>query len=445
MSKKNILSIIGVLLIIAAATTELAMLTWWKNYFGSHQSPMVLLGSGLITGIGFLIFFYGKPVYRNDGKINLATRQLQYQKIIPALLILIFGIQYCGKLLGEQVENFPIDFYNPEGSDVIPQIGIMIDRFLKGVFPYQMISEWTFTHSLYPTYLPMTWMPFIIPDILHLDYRWFAFGVLCLGIIWLLAKVVSWNPNYLVLLILGAIPFFFLNALQHYDDEGTFRYSIETLISGYYLMLAMSLLSTSNLLRGVVLLLCLLSRYSVVLWVPLFLLVLFFKEKKKNIISILGIIAAGFILFYFIPFFSQDTSIFMRGYDYHSDGAIQAWKLMPWQEAGEMPFRLYKGLGFSWLYYENYAGDLVDKVDAYRFLHLVLSTSCIAVLSLLFFKIKDKIDYRIFLLGSLKIYMVIFYNFIQIPFGYLFMVSIFISLPMLALLLMYPSLQTEES
>lgn len=436
MSKKNILSIIGILIIIAAATTELAMLTWWKNYFGPHNSSIVLFASGLITGVGFLYFFYKK-------NISLETRQLHYRKIIPALLILIYGIQYCGKLLSEQIKNFPIDYYNPEGSDVIPQIGIMIDRFLNGGFPYHHIDEWTFTHTLYPTYLPMTWMPFIIPEVLHFDYRWFAFGILSLGILWLFVKMVSWNPHYIVLFLLGAAPFLFLNALQHYDDEGIFKYSVETLISGYYLMLAMSLLSTSNLLRGAALFLCLLSRYSVVLWVPLFLLVLFFKEKKKNIVSILGIIAGGFLLFYFIPFFSQDTSIFMRGYNYHSEGAIQAWKVMPWQEAGEMPFTLYKGLGFAWVYYENYAGELADKVDAYRFLHLILSISCIAILSLLFFKIKNKIDYRIFLLGSLKIYLVIFYNFIQIPFGYLFLVSIFISLPMLALILMYPSLQKD--
>jgi len=216
-SNKNILSIIGVLIIIAAATTELAMLTWWKNYFGPHKSSIVLFGSGIITGIGFLVFFYGRPVHRNGGKINLETRQLRYRKIIPALLILIYGIQYCGKLLGEQIRNFPIDYYNPEGSDVIPQIGIMINRFLNGGFPYHHIDEWTFTHTLYPTYLPMTWMPFIIPEVLQFDYRWFAFGILGLGIFWLFVKMVSWDSHYIVLILLGAAPIYF---------EGAFCFSV---------------------------------------------------------------------------------------------------------------------------------------------------------------------------------------------------------------------------
>jgi len=51
-----------------------------------------------------------------------------------------------------------------------------------------------------------------------------------------------------------------------------------------------------------------------------------------------------------------------------------------------------------------------------------------------FYKIKDRIDYRIFLLGTLKIYLVLFYNFIQIPYNYLYLPLVFVSLTMFALL-----------
>jgi len=76
-SKKNIISIISVLIIIAAALTELVMLTWLKNDFGPRLSSIIFFVSGLLTGIGFLIFFYKKPLYQAGGKINMTTRQLK--------------------------------------------------------------------------------------------------------------------------------------------------------------------------------------------------------------------------------------------------------------------------------------------------------------------------------------------------------------------------------
>jgi len=107
----------------------------------------------------------------------------------------------------------------------------------------------------------------------------------------------------------------------------------------------------------------------------------------------------------------------------------------PWQKTGEMPILLTNGFGFAIYFYEFMDGSIAEKLWAYRMTHLGLSASVALMSMIIFYKIKDQIDYRIFLLGTLKIYLVFFYNFIQIPFHYLIFPLVFISLPMIALLL----------
>lgn len=416
-----------VYLISFAALLEVAMMTFLKKSFGPFVSPFFLLLGGLTVGIGCLLYFYKTTIVLPNLPPN------NRQKAIGSIAFLV-GFTSCVLLLAKEVIAFPIDYYDPKGSDVIPQIGIMVTRFLNGEFPYQWITEWTFNHHLYPTYLPMQWGPFTIAEIAGLDFRYFAFGIWSLSMLLFSLKITRWGLSNFQLAALTLLPFLFMTLFLLFDKEGIFKYAIETLISGYYIFLALSLLGPSNIAKGLSLVACLLSRYSVVLWVPLLFLVTLVREGWKSIWTLVIVLALGFIFIYAIPFLSQDPYIYINGYNYHTDGAIQAWKPMDWQAEGEPPFQIYKGLGFGAFFHKFYPGDLADKVNAYRLLHFLASSICVVVLALIFLRYRDHFDKRIFLLGSLKIYLVVFYNFIQIPFSYLFLVPVFVSIPILALI-----------
>lgn len=425
------------LVIILGAFVELGMLSFLKGIFNAYIASFLILASGLVVGIAFIYQFYDKecsipkPVVRH---------QQTTKKNLYLIGIFLLGLMISGILANREFNKFIIeDFYTVSGgSDVIPQIGVIIDRFLSGEFPYRWIyaDDWGFHHHLFPTYLPLTWMPFIIPDLIGLDYRWFAFAVLGVSFALFCYYFIRRSPPFKQRALLAALPFLFLIPLILFDHEGMFRYSVETQIVGFYLLVGMALLSKSILWRALALLLCVLSRYSLVLWIPLFLLVLLFREPKRNALIIGGLLGLGILVIYVLPFLSQDWTIYKQGYDYHTNAAFASWELMPWQQPNERPFALYKGLGFGWWFYENLDGALADKVNAYRYFHAAASGGTVLLMSFLFWRLRNRIDYRIFLLGSFKIYLVIFYNFIQIPFGYLFMVPIILSLPIIGLTLL---------
>jgi hypothetical protein len=420
-----------IVLVVIAALLELGLQTFMKKAFGPYVSPVVMLLSGIAVGVGFIAFFFGREV-------RMASGNFDRKKIFAIGLPALAGIVAAAVFLNIEIGKHPIpDFYNSSGSDVIPQIGILVDRLLTGKFPYAWImdEDWSFSHHLYPTYLPLQWMPFVLPELIGIDYRWFALIILTLAFLWYERRLGSLELPAWKIALMALFPFAMLLFYQIFDNEGMFRYSVETLIAGYYFFLALSLFTSSNWIRGLALSLCLLSRYSVVLWAPLFLLVVFFEEKKKNAFQITAILAAMALAVYVIPFFSKDTSIFMNGYNYHSHGAVQAWRVFEWQNPDEPPFALYKGLGFGIFFYEGMDGSTADKVLAYRKFHLAASLLTVIGLGLLyFFWMKKNIDYRIFLLASLKIYLVIFYNFIQIPFGYLYFVPTFLSAPIILMM-----------
>ena len=235
-------------------------------------------------------------------------------------------------------------------------------------------------------------------------------------------------------IFLASLPFLFLFLIAVFSAQGIFQYSVEPLIVAYYILFALSLTTNSWKLQAAALLLCLLSRYSVVLWLPLFFAVLYLKDKKAPGYKIIAFLALGFLVLY-APFLMVDYTIFQQGYEHHSGATLSVWQPQHWQVNQSRPDLLYRGYGMAWFAYENFAGDLAEKIKTYKSLHLALSLFTVFVSGLFFLKIKNKIDYRIFLVGALKIYIVVFTHFLQMPFDYLYILPIFMSIPLLHILL----------
>ena len=94
---------------------------------------------------------------------------------------------------------------------------------------------------------------------------------------------------------------------------------------------------------------------------------------------------------------------------------------------------LYNGSGFAYLYYEYLNWEMPLRIKALQRSHLILSLLSVALCGLWYFVNRKRIKvYKIFLLGSFKIYLTFFLLFIQVPYTYLIIVGCFVSLAIVA-------------
>jgi hypothetical protein len=209
------------------------------------------------------------------------------------------------------------------------------------------------------------------------------------------------------------------------EDRYLFGNTVEALIAAYYLLLVLSIrkLRTAALIGAVCL--CLFSRYSLVLWIPLLLGVLWIRGDRKKAGLLLGGMALAFLIIYWLPFLRHDAAIFAKGYAYHSSAAVEEWKHT---YGGAWPVHLYNGLGMApWGYKFLPYTDVAAKLRAWQAVHLAASAGTVALLAVFYWRGRKRIPAGVFLAAALKVYLTVFYGFIQIPYKYLFLTPLMVS------------------
>jgi hypothetical protein len=408
------------ILIVISFILEFCFLSFFRNSFGPYISPVVLFICSLAIGILPLVF-YQKLQIKQESKAPEEKTKI-FEPIIIYSVAAIFTFLYFRKI----IQSYPID---PSVSDIIPTVQILSQRFIDGVFPYTLITD--FGYHLPPTYLPLQWLPFIFSSFYSFDPRYMVIGA------WLFAialyslcihfsKAKRWHKALLILL-----PFLILNLFMA-DNPGVFGRSIELLPAAYYILLILTLFSSSLIFRSLGIIFPLLSRYSFVLWLPVYFLMMFIKEARwKSVLSGVYVLLLVTSL-YFIPFFMRDGNIFKNGYNYYTEAALGEWQVQEWQDDHDKPWHLFSGVGFASFYYDYVKGDTIDKLNALKKTHVILSALAALALAVLFFRLKNTVPERLFLLAGLKIYLTIFYSFIQVPYVYLQLVPVFISILIVA-------------
>jgi hypothetical protein len=402
------------LLMVGLFLAEASLLTIFNNLFGVYLSPVVLFAIGVTMGFAPL---YLRPVKGIDPSVNSKLNLYLQAALVLGSTLLVSIMLY------NVITRIPVDVHN---SDIIPQMQVLVTRFLEGSFPYRPVTEWGYT--LFPTYQPLQWLPFSFAELLKIDYRWTGLIVWLAGVLlyqWKLRKE-RLQPPYLVALSL--LPFLVFAAFYKFEWS-VLAYTVELLIAGYYLFLAFSTRNRSVWLIAAGIVLCLLSRYSLIFWLPLYFLVLFFQwDKKKATVAGL-LVLAGIVLIYVLPFLSHDWTIFLQGYQYHSGAALGEWMHA---EPGQKAYHLFHGVGFACYFYDFAGGELVDRLKFLQKVHLGACIFTVVCLGIWYFRwLRHRISPRVFLLCSLKIYLVVFYTFIQIPYIYLMLVPLFAGLPLL--------------
>jgi hypothetical protein len=335
--------------------------------------------------------------------------------------VFILGIILICLQLSSVFNEFAIDM---RYSDVIPSLDIYPSRLLSGEYVYK-IQDFG-EYELTPGYLPMKWLPFVISKYFGFDHRWMASIVLFIGLGFYQHFVNTRATSVLSLIVMTLLPFF---VLYKFSDSypAAFGWSAETVDLGYYLILFASIFSKSNLFRAIAILLCLLSRYSFVFWLPLYFLLVYFIENRRAALTIAAYVIVGVLLIFVIPFLSKDWNLLAKNQQDYYNAALGEWYTPNLYQDGE-PRHLFSGIGFAGFFRTYLHTENETKIEIIKRCGLILSILASILYGLFFLKKRLSYNYKIYLLLALKFYFVIFYTFIQVPYPYLFMIPIFLSL-----------------
>ena len=390
---------------------ELLLFTKYRNFFAEFMSPVLIFLIGLAIGIIPLSFSN-----KQDRQLPISTSTNKPWQITVFIGVIVLGFFSINTLCRQVIKSYPID---PKISDIIPLLQVMVHRAENFWYPYRTFSD--FGYELFPTYLPLQWAPFIIADKLHFDYRYLASAILFLSLTFLFVKIIKADSlSFLEKLSLIILPLFGVYAFIYYDKI-VIGVSIEQMIMGYYIILATVLVTQKNIyLRSGAVVLCLLSRFSLLFWVPLFLYSVYIFEGRKKLKQSFLFLFLSVLLIYVLPFILKDPYVFLKSQKAYTLAALGEWGRIPSPH-------LSNGLGLANYFLNFIKGDNLVKLRVLQFTMFGLSTVSIFILAIYLNRKKEKLNSQIFNVSSLKILLTIFYGFIQVPYSYLYLVPLGLS------------------
>ena len=346
---------------------------------------------------------------------------------IPLLMaIFIGGAMWNADLIADTIQRIPPD---PLESDVIPSMVYYVQRMLNGEVVYQPMHfpSWTVD----PTYMPFMWLPYTFSELANIDYRWTPFVYFLLVLPFYYYRLYKVEDNLYFTIFKALAPFLIINQLLITNDN-YFGRSVELTIVAHYLILCLTVFHRSKLVIALGIIICLLSRYAFSFWLPVYLLIYWAEYGFKGAFKIGLYIVAGIVLFYILPFLSQRWEAFPKGMAYYADTVNTMWFPKPWQKPTDKPFYLMRGLSFSIYFYDFMGGEVLDRLGTNKLVHLVVSILAAAgIFYGYWFNRMKNMNVRLYLIFALKIYLVIFFSLMYVPFTYLWMLPLFMSLPIL--------------
>ena len=406
-------------LLVLLCCAEILLATYLMNVAGPFWSPVLFLSTSLAIAFVYL---------RVRSKSATTTTPFSLPPIVisagQAAVFAGSAFYIISKL--KYIWWYHLMYQYPPGqSDIIPQIETLVHRFLTGEAPYNPIQF--VGYKLYPTYLPMQWLPYIPCELAHKDYRWIPnLTMLAASVYYFISKrKIEGDPVSRIFLPSWPL---FIWVMLLLNDNDSVVFTVEGLIAGYYFFVAESTGKKSIWPLAIGISLCLFSRYSIIFWVPLCIAILAMAGQKKNAMIIAGTAAAFFLFVYWLPFVRVDPEIFLKGYRYHTFAAYGEW-----QRDAIINGKNYlnNGLGFTSYAIAWFPGDLHSKLAIYKNLLFAVCLLAVCLLGLVFYRSRSKYDVNTYLLFSFKIYIAVFYAFIQIPYRYLFFTPLIITAALL--------------
>ena len=308
---------------------------------------------------------------------------------------------------------------DPDYADMLPIMKVMNERLLHGHWKqiYDTIPEiWNGTR---PIYLPAMWLPYAPAVFLGLDMRWVTVAVLLFSFTILLLTIKLKNNHYYGYgqLLIAAIFFWWL--FSRNDVHSLITMSEEGVVIFYFVLLSLAIVSENAWWMGITACLCMLSRYSLIGWlIPCLLYFIVRKDFRKAVVfTITGLL--GFMLFFLIPFGWKTVQQMISLPANYVGFSAKVWESTP--EVYWLNLGMAKFFGPHRLMAMHYT--------------LLLLSFLIPLAFMSFCLVQKKWRWENLNLACFKLSLLVFYQFIDVPYGYLFYTSSFVSLITAAVLL----------
>ena len=407
----------AILVLIGLFLAETILITWIDRGIQPLFKSILLLVVSILIGV--LPFTIHNASPRLTNSIKTSNKGIYILSTIVGLVFLCLFVR--------TIHHSIIDV---RFSDIIPWLDSYTNRFIQGETVYKPYNFGPYTE--HPSWLPMVWMPYIVSTYLKFDARLWALILFSISIFFYFRFFIQRNNNRFGLL-LCFFPFFVLFSFL-FQQKAVFGQSLELLIAGYYMFFFLSVLSENKWLIGVSLGLCLLSRYSISFWILVPLVVYVYQKRFKDLYWIVGIVTLMVTFIFILPFLYPDPSLLHKLQEVYLRTTVGEWQHMVANY--NRPISIYTGNGVACWFNEYYQGEVLEKIKALQKSQIFLCLLSIVGSLFYFIKKKNQIQHRpYFLLATLKIYFAFFYGFIQIPYTYLYLVPIFLSVVILAIAL----------
>ena len=347
------------------------------------------------------------PLLGNNDAVLPTGNKSQFGRV---LRVLFFGFlaaffAFHVHVLIPLYHQIPI---SPKVADMLPVIKLACNRLLTGQPVYAPTDEiWIGTVN---AYLPMMWLPYVPAQIFGYDMRWTTVTLLFVSLFIAALPVFKAKYDLPVFPTLFAGISLFL-ALNYFLTHGRDFWSMteEGVVAAFYVFLAFALIRGNYYLIGIAMGFCVLSRYALIPWIPTYLTFIFLTQPRKEFRKLFFTLSVIVLIVFIIPYFIWDPFYFLS--------------LPGIQLKNVDPFWRYNGLTDHTFF--NVGLYKFFTIETARLMgNIGLLTSFIAPAVFILFAQKFQKRYslngRYIGFGSLKLSLIFFYNFLPMPFSYLF-------------------------
>jgi len=395
------------------------------DYFNKYWSPLVLF----LVSLGIAVLYFWQRLRQTPA----APMPLLALRPGPALLWALGGM--VSILLGyEELRKVFALFPDPgRYSDVLPQLEAQYYRFARGEMPYAPVDLGY--NAPYPVYMPLHWLPIGISAALGIDSRWSGYILLVLA-----AGLYGYEVGRQNAPIAGRIAALLLPSVGLWGfilwGDLELAVSYEIIIAAYYLVLVAGLLGRNIWWITVGLILCVLSRYTLVFWLPLLAFVLWREHPPRTSFRVWGTVALSVVLLYIVPFYLRDPSIFATGLKYHNDGAVAQWI-----GQGDPPvsWSMERGVYFGINMKALFPGDAVQQVFLARTLQASVMLALLGFGLWAYRRWKSRIGSFSLCIALLYAVLGCFYFFSPMTFQYYLLVLFVVSAGVVGKVVLYPT------
>ena len=357
----------------------------------------------LMAGLGFIFAVLKLPAARLP---RLKEWKREASLKMPIFIFMFFLAFITSRYW---LDLIPLD---PDFADMLPVVKVMNERFLHGQWRqvYDPIPEiWNGTR---PIYLPAMWLPYLFAVVLRVDIRWVTVVLVLTSFLIILILIQIKKNKYFGygLITITALLFWWIFARN--EVHSLITMSEEGVVIFYFVLLCLSIISGNAFLIGITASLCLLSRYSMIGWlIPCLVYYIYRREFRKLIIfSSTGILS--FLILFLIPFGTKTLEQMISLPENYVAFGKRVWELTP-----EV---YWLNLGLAKFYGPQHMASL----------HVSLLTISFGIpfLFMCFCLFQKRWQFQNINLACFKLSLLVFYQFIDVPYGYLFYTSSFVSL-----------------